>query len=328
MKTTRKLLVVFLALIVTGLLKLPLEQGFAANLRERRLIPPPIDLKTRQALGQTSYAIALGGLRPLVATMRNLKAHVYFEHQEWGKLEGTYKTITTLQPHTRYYWDVAAWHLAYNAYADYGDKPDIPDARRRHLQKEYLTRGIRFIEDGIDNNPDDWRLRQSYIRILTDPFKPNDLPKAVSALEDAMARGEVPAIFHRERLYALSRIPGREEDAWKAAQEVWSNPTNRDVPSIRLIYFALQYKFAPKESRIPLEVLFGPRGGGGAATPVRSRLNALKYLSFYWLRKREGFPMDGVAETIRLLLKEFNIPEEKSPLAPGRWSGYPPELFQ
>jgi hypothetical protein len=328
MKTIRKLLVVILALIASGLAMQPFERSFTSDLRERRLLPQPIDLDTRQALGQATFAIALGGLRPLIASLRNLKAHTYFEYQEWGKLEGVFKTITTLQPHTRYYWDVASWHLAYNAYADYADKPDIPDARRRYLQKEYLDRGLKFLVDGIDNNPDDWRLRQAYIRILTDPFKPNDFPKAVEAIDEAMARGPVPSILHREKLYSLARIPGREEEAWETAQEVWEDPANRDIPSIRLIYFALQHRFTPPESRTPLEVLFGPRGGGGTENPTQSRQNALKYLSYYWLRQREGFPMDGVAETIRILLKEFNIPEEKSPLNSTDWSGYPPDLFQ
>ncbi len=47
------------------------------------------------------------------------------------KLEEEYKTITTLQPKVRYYWETGSWHLAYNAYADYADKPGIPEARRR-----------------------------------------------------------------------------------------------------------------------------------------------------------------------------------------------------
>lgn len=328
MKTARKLLVVLLALAGFGFAVRPFQTGFVGDLRERRLMPPPIDLETREALGQTTYAIALGGLRPLIATMRNIKAHTYFEYQEWAKLEQSYQTITTLQPHTRYYWDVASWHLAYNAYADYADKPNIPDARRRHLQQEYLKRGIRFLEDGIDNNPDDWRLRQSLVRVLTDPFKPNDLPRAVEVMEEAIAQGDVPELFHREHLYALARIPGREEEAWALAQDVWSRPVNRDIPSVRLIYFALQHRFAEPSERRPLEELFGPRGGGGTENPAAARQNALKYLSYYWMRKRENYPMDGVEETIEQLLREFRIPRRSSPLDGGPWSGYPPELFR
>jgi len=329
MKTTRKLLLVFLALIAAGFAKLPFEKALTSDLRARRLLPPPLDLSTRKALGQSSYAIALGGFRSLIASMRNLKAHTYFEHQEWTKLEGEYNTITTLQPHTRYYWDVASWHLAYNAYADYGDKPNIPDARRRYLQKQFLARGLRFLEDGINNNPDDWRLRQSYVRILTDPFKPNDLPKAVATIEEAMNRSEVPEILERERLYALSRIPGREEDAWQAVQKLWKDDSNRSLPTLRLIYFSLQWKFSTPDQRTPLEVIFGPRNGtNDPALRRASRQNALKYLSYYWRRKREGFPMDGVRESIKLLLQEFNIPAQYSPLNPGDWRGYPAELFE
>lgn len=328
MKSARKLLVVLLALAASGLALRPFEAAFMADLRERRIAPPPIDLETREALGQTTYAIALGGLRPLIATLRNIKAYTYFEYQEWAKLEDTFQTITTLQPHTRYYWDTASWHLAYNAYADYADKPNIPEARRRFLQKEYLERGIRFLEDGIDSNPDDWRLRQALVRVLTDPFKPNDLPRAVEVMEEAMARGEVPELFHREYLYALCRIPGREEKAWKVAQELWERPVNRRVPSFRLAYFALQHKFVPPDERRPLEEIFAPVGEGAPDDPAAARRIALKYLSFYWLRKRENYPMYGVEEAITGLLREFGIPRELSPLDGGPWSGYPPELFR
>lgn len=316
MKTTRKLIVVLLALVAVGFAKLPLEQQFAADLRARHLIQKPIDLGTRQSLGQTSYAIALGGLRSLVAAMLNLKAHIDFEHQEWGKLEDRYRTITTLQPHTRYYWDVASWHLAYNAYADYGDRPDIPDARRRFLQKEFLAHGRWFLEEGIRSNPDDWRLRQAYVRLLTDPFKPNDFPTAVHAIDEAIAQGPVPEMLRRERLYSLARIPERSEDSWEAIQELWKWDVNRGIPTVRLLYVVLQGKHAPPDQQLKLEEIFD------------NRQQALKYLSFYWLRQREGFPMDGVETAIRLLLKEFQIPDKYSPFNPEGWSGYPPELFE
>ncbi len=328
MKTTRKLLLVLLALIGVGFAKLPIEQRFAADLRERHLIQKPINLGTRQELGQTAYAVALGGLRSLVAASLNLKAYVRFEHTEWGKLEGLYNTITTLQPHSYYYWDTASWHLAYNAYADYADKPNIPDARRRYLQKEYLARGIRFLEEGIENNPEDLALRQRYVDVLTDPFKPNDLPKAVEIIREVQSQRELPRLLHHQLLYALSRIPGRGEEAWQVAQELWTNGISRDTPSIRLIYFSLQWKFLPPDQRTPLEEIFGPRQDSPPEPRRASRQNALKYLSYYWRRKREGFPMDGVRETIELLLQEFKIPAEFSPLNPGGWRGYPAELFQ
>ena len=93
MKLARKILVVLLALFLVGFAKRPLEDSLAQDLRERRLLPKPLDFETRQALGQTSYAIALGGMRSLIASTKNLKAHTHFEHQEWAKLENEFQTI-------------------------------------------------------------------------------------------------------------------------------------------------------------------------------------------------------------------------------------------
>lgn len=327
MKRSRKFGIVLLTLIAVGFAKRPFEESVANDLRERRLLLAPIDFSTRQALGQTSTAIALGGMRSLIASLLYIQSETHFEHQEWAKLEKKYQNITTLQPHNYYYWDTGFWHLAYNAYADYGDRPDIPEARRRYLQKQFLARGKQFLIDGIANNPDDWRLRRSLARVLTDPFKPKDFPAAVAVLDEALERGPIPAYLHRERFYALGRIPDRADEAWVTAQELWKEPSARGTPSVRLLYFTLQHRFVARKDHIPLEILFG-RHNEGEEPKARGRQRALKYLSFYWLRKREGFPMDGVREAIELLLKEFQIPPKHSPFNPMGWKGYPPQLFK
>ncbi len=213
-RNVKKLTVILLVLFLTGLARLPFEQKLAVELRERGLIQAPIDLDTRDKLGQTTYAVALGGLRSLVAAIKNLSAHTHFGNQEWFKLEEEYQTITTLQPRVRYYWETGAWHLAYNAYADYADKPGVPEARRRLAQKDFLARGRRMLEEGVENNPRDWRLHQALARLLNDPFKPQDLPAAAAVFEKALQIEGVPQQLQREYLYTLSRIPERNEDAW------------------------------------------------------------------------------------------------------------------
>jgi len=310
-RNVKKLVVILLVLFLTGLAKLPFEQNLAAALRERGLIQAPLDLDTRDKLGQTTYAVALGGLRSLVAAMRNLTAHTHFSNQEWFKLEEEYETITTLQPRVRYYWDAGSWHLAYNAYADYADKPGVPEARRRLAQKDFLARGRRMLEKGVENNPRDWRIHQALARLLTDPFKPNDLPAAASTFEAALALEDVPQQLRREYLYTLCRIPGREQDAWNHARQVFAVPGNRRYPTTQSIFFALQSKFADPADHLPIEEIFG------------SRRKALRNLINYSRRKREGFPMDGVRETLSTLAEEFNLPDEHNPLTNPDWRGLP-----
>ena len=158
MKLIRNLSVVLAAVILTGLLRRPFDDRLAANMQERNLLPPPIELDTREELGQTALAIALGGLRPLAATMLNIQAHGYWEEQDWYELERSYVTIVALQPRVRYYWDTGSWHLYSNAYADYADKPGLSEGRRKRKQKEFFERGIAFLERGVQQNPQDYIL--------------------------------------------------------------------------------------------------------------------------------------------------------------------------
>lgn len=311
----KKLAVILLVLFLTGLARLPFEQDLADELRERGLIQAPIDLDTRDKLGQTTYAVALGGLRSLVAAMKNIAAHAHFSNQEWFELEEEFKTITTLQPTVRYYWETGSWHLAYNAYADYSDKPGIPEARRRLAQKDFLARGRRMLEEGVENNPGNWRLYQALGRLLTDPFKPKDYEAAASIYRAALALEDVPQQLHREYLYTLCRIPGREQEAWEQAQKVFSVPGNRKYPTTQSIFFTLQEKFAGPADRLPLEDIFG------------TRRMALRNLCNYSRRKREGFPMFGVRKTIGILIEEFRIPDEFNPLTNPDWRSLPPSFY-
>nr|NIP97145.1 hypothetical protein [Akkermansiaceae bacterium] len=207
-KTLRNLLVVLVALTLAGFLRQPHDDRVAAHLREQRLLPEPIALDTREELGQTGFAIALGGLRPLIAALLNLRAHVHWENQEWYELEQTYDTVVALQPRIRYYWIVASFHLASNAYADYEDRPEIPDGRRERAQKEFFRKGIAFLERGIETNPEDPRLWLELGSSLSQVWRPRDLERAAEAYKNAFRfSGHLQS--QRQHVYCLSRVPGR-----------------------------------------------------------------------------------------------------------------------
>lgn len=314
-RNAKKLFVIFLVLILTGMAKLPFEQKLATELRTRRLIEKPIDLDTSIKLGQTTYAVVLGGLRSLVAAMKNLSAHTHFENQDWFELKEEYGTITTLQPRVRYYWESGSWHLAYNAYSDYADKPGIEDARRRLARKRFLADGRAMLEEGIENNPGDWRMHRALAHLLRDPFKPKDFPGAAAAYEAAIRIGNVPQQLYREYLYTLCRTPGREEDAWALARKIYENPENRGYPSIQSIYFALQNRYADPADHLTLEELFD------------SHKMALRNLNNYSRRAKEGFPMDGVQETLRKLVREFQLEDKYNPLVNKKWTSFPPGFY-
>ncbi len=309
--TFRNLAVVFAVLAASGLARLPLDERLTGGLRRRGLLQEPLSIETREDLGQTGLAIALGGLRSLIASLLNLRAHVHWENQEWFELEQTYRTIHALQPRTRYYWEVAAWHLISNAYRDYHDKPGVPPGRRRELQKRFFEKGIGFLEEGVRKNPDDWRLWATLGFSHSQPWRPRNDAAAAEAYRRAyQLSGNLQT--QRHYLYALSRIPDNRAAAWETAQAVWAAPHNRKFPTVRSTYYALQQWADPPPSRtLGIEEIFG------------SRRNALLNLADSWHLKEQGFPVYGFRETIEELCREFDVPEEIHPLRhpPRQWMG-------
>ncbi|MEO1844197.1 MAG: hypothetical protein ABGZ37_07965 [Akkermansiaceae bacterium] len=307
MVLVRNLIVVFAALALVGFVRLPHDNKVAADLREQHLLPVPISLDTREELGQTGLAIALGGLRPLIASMLNLQAHVHWENQEWYELEQTYHTIVALQPRTRYYWKTGAWHLYSNAYADYRDKPGLSDGRRKLKQREFFEKGIAFLERGVETNPHDWRLWAELGNALSQTWRPINLERAAEGFRKGFEySGHIQ--LQRQHVYVLSRIPGREGEAWKYGREMWANPHNRKYNSPRTIFYTLQYRVKPpKWEQFSVEDIF------------ESRWMAAMDVPDYWFRQGEGYPVNGIAELLNELCEEFNIPGQVHPLR------FPPE---
>ncbi len=101
MKPSWKIAVLAVAVLAFGALRLPYEARLSGELRAAGLFPPPLEIGTRDKIGQTSSAVALGGLRTLVATFLNLRAFTFFSEQRWSDVEDTFNTIVDLAPRTR-----------------------------------------------------------------------------------------------------------------------------------------------------------------------------------------------------------------------------------
>lgn len=316
----KKAIVIILVLLVSGFALRPFDNSLRRDMEEHGLLYEPLDLDTREAIGQTSLAIALGGLRSLVASMTNLSASASWEVQDWFALEDKYNTIVALQPKTRYYWQSAAWHLGSNAWADYQDKPGLSPAQRRLRQNEVFVKAADFLQRGIANNPQDAKLRFDLAYLYENPHrKPNDLEASAEAYKSAIACENSHSLFERRLFYVLVRIPAQQQEAYTMSRKLLAHPKHSSIPSVRTQSWALQHRFAPEEERKSLEEVFD------------SRFSALENLSYYLKREKEGFPMYGVRETLRQLIEEFDIPEEHSPLrARGEdetpWSGFPDEI--
>ena len=311
MKTARKMVILVAVLLAFGASRLHFEQTLHDDFREVGLIREAIDIDTRDRIDQTSFAVALGGLRTLVATILHLQAHGHFSNQRWDDLEKAYSLIVDFAPNTRYYWEFGSWHLSYNAAAYYLHDSVKPAMRRHELWRSSIHRGRAFLERGIRNNPNDWSLHRSYASLLRDPnkllaFRDRDqcLLDAAKAYQMAIALGgNQPMQMARFQLYCLARVPGHEQDSLNLARSLYADPRHHR-PTLQILLYVLECHADPERDveKLALEIF------GNAQT-------AYKALVLHWQRTREGYPNHGVAEGIVRLERSLGIPMMQSVLS-------------
>ena len=307
MKAWQRNGILALAILAFGAARMPFEAGVAAELRAANLTPPPMEIGTRDKIGQTSSAVALGGLRTLVATFLNLRAFSFFQEQKWDDVAETFDTMVDLAPRTRYYWETGSWHSAYNAASHFRNDSEMPALRRKEAWRASIHRGRAFLERGIRNNPDDWSLLANLGFLLSDSNKfPafRDPDATFAAAADAYRRsadtGQALAYVRRAGFYSLARVKGKETEALAMARELYKDQRSH-VPTLKMLLLVLEAHENPAmdTTRRAIEIFETPE-------------KAYEALSGHWQRTRERFPVYGVAAGLEGLEKLLKIPAEKS----------------
>jgi hypothetical protein len=307
MNQGKRYAVLGLGLLSMGAVRLPIERQLTTELGEAGLLPPKIEQRTGEKIGQTMFAVSLGGLRTLVATFMNLRAFNFFTEQRWGDVGDTFEMIVDLAPNTRYYWDTGSWHQSYNASAYYLYESKLPALRRKVNWRASIIKGREFLERGISMNPDDPFLKQRLGFMLSDPSKvtafggsAKSYEAAYEAYIGAVRTGGAQGFAKRFALYSLARVPGREKDALELFYEIKAED-NRMTPTMLGVSYALRYHEDPSQPVMKLIDSIFP-----------SHEVAYDTLGSMWTRTRDQFPVFGVGQGIALLEKELKIPDEKS----------------
>ncbi len=304
----KKYAVISLAIFAMGGLRLPYERALTQELHEARLLPPKLEVRTGERIGQTLSAVSLGGLRTLVATFLNLRAFSFFSEQKWAQVAETYNVIVDLSPRTAYYWDAGSWHQSYNAASYYlYEDSKLPPLRRKLAWRESVLAGKAFLERGIRNNPENPKLRETLGMLLSDSNKiaafssPGEAyEQAYEAYISAVETGNAREYAKRAALYSLARVPGREKDALALALEIKSEQQKIPPTMLGLLY-TLQYHQNPEQDVMALVDSVFP-----------SRKIAYDILGNQWLRTKDRFPVYGIASAVSQLEAQFKVPEDKS----------------
>ncbi|MCX7869516.1 MAG: hypothetical protein N2322_06140 [Terrimicrobiaceae bacterium] len=235
------------ALLAFGAARLPFEQALDAAQRAARLRATPLDLDLRERVGQLGFLAALSGFRSPLAAILWIEAHTAWERLEWGRMAGLFDTVTMLQPRSLLYWDMAAWHMAWNAsVAALEDKRVQSEALRQRNQRQYFELGRDILERGLRNNPDSAFLWERLGVLLRDKFE--DHCAAAEAFDKAASLPGAPAYMARFAAYELARCPGREREAYERLRRLFLEGERQRLPTLVNLLRSLENKLEIPES--------------------------------------------------------------------------------
>ena len=246
-----RLLLVLVTLIVLGAIKLPVERDLAVIHRQEHFRGVEFNLDLREKLGQLGFIAALSGFRAIVADGLFIQAHVAWERTEWSRVLLLFRHVTTLQPRSILFWDMAAWHMAWNAsVAAMNDRAQPRLALRVKAQRQYFALGKDFLERGIKNNPDRPQLYETLARLYKEKYK--DHERASEFFAKAAALPGTPRYEKRFSAYELSYCEGREREAYERLRNIYDEGEKERLPTMITRLKFLENKLGiPQDQRIP-----------------------------------------------------------------------------
>jgi hypothetical protein len=245
----RRVIAIFL-LAVFGALKMPVEMALDSAQKAALLRSTPLNLDLREQVGQMGFLAALSGFRSPLAAVLWIEAHTAWERTEWGRMASLFDNVTSLQPRSLTYWDMAAWHMAWNAsVAALNDGSVQSEALRQRNQRQYFELGRDFLERGIRNNPESSFLHERLAILLRDKFE--DHCGAAAAFAKAAELPNPPPYVARFAAYELAKCPGHEVEAYKKMRALYEKGETQRLPTLLTLIKEMEKKLdVPESERI------------------------------------------------------------------------------
>jgi hypothetical protein len=245
-----RIIISLVILLLFGAAKLPIEHELTRQHKAAFFHGAELTLDLREQVGQLGFLAALSGFRSLVADLLWIQAHIAWERTEWGKMALIFNNVTSLQPRALLFWDMAAWHMAWNASVAALEDPRIPrQALRVRAQRQYFKLGEDFLLRGIRNNPDRYLLYERLGILYRDKFR--DHCAAAEAFSKAASFPGAPHYLERFVAYELSYCPGREREAYELLRELYQRGKEERLPTLLSRLKEMQEKLdVPADERI------------------------------------------------------------------------------
>jgi len=246
-----RVLTILFSIVLFGAARVPLEHALNETHRALHFRAVDFNLDLREQLGQLGFVAALSGFRSLVADALFIQAHVAWERTEWGRVLFLFRQVTTLQPRAILFWDMAAWHMAWNASTAALNDPHQPrEALRIKAAREYFALGKDFLARGIKNNPERPELYEAMARLYRDKYE--DHARASEFFAKAASLPNAHSYARRFAAYELAQSPGREREAYQQLRALYDAGEQERLPTLIHRLKELEIKLdIPPVQRIP-----------------------------------------------------------------------------
>lgn len=229
---------------------LPAKLKIESNLASTHRLSDPLTLDLRERIGQTAFIAVLGGFRSVIADLLFIDGHIAWERTDWTHLLLRLRQVTELQPHALLFWDMAGWHMAWNASIASQSDESKPAGTRQRAAREYIELGRDFLGRGIANNPRSPQLYEALARLNRDRLH-NHAEAAENFLKASQLQG-CAAYDERFSAYELSFCEGREEEAYRRLRSLYDRGEKERLPTLIARLRTMEQRLnVPQSERVP-----------------------------------------------------------------------------
>jgi hypothetical protein len=239
-------LLLSLVVILAGFVPAKLEMESVCQ----QSAPAPLSLDLREKIGQSAFVAVLGGFRSVIADLLFIDAYSAWERTDWTQLLLRLRQATELQPRAILFWEMAGWHMAWNAGTAALEDESKSPATRRRLQNEYLRLGEDFLVRGVAHNPDKPQLYEALARLYRDKF--NDHARAAENFLKASRLSGHASYDERFSAYELSYCEGHEREAYDRLRALYQRGEKERLPRLINQLRAMEERLhLPANERLP-----------------------------------------------------------------------------
>ncbi|MCX7886706.1 MAG: hypothetical protein N3B01_05540 [Verrucomicrobiae bacterium] len=212
-----------LVFVAVGWGTIPLQVGIEQHRLQLKFGGMPVTRQMRDVLGQGLVVAVLAGFRGLAADFVWIWSHTDWEQKRWFQQYNKMQVATLLQPRSVLFWDVGAWHMAWNiGYAERTDPSNATVAQGIKREMLWHQRAEQFLLRGIQNLPNRYelyfKLGWLYEQKFQDPCRAAEQYGLAARFADAP---RYVARMHCRRLASCGRLT----EAYQCWKRLWQQQT-------------------------------------------------------------------------------------------------------